>query len=142
MTDILLESATCALNRGCLPLARQYWHPMDWLIDSVYGLPAEIGNNKASLPGKQYSLKVYFKGWPRWFTKPLDHCQAWENQLSIMYLLLEHGWCTFISTFCININIQLEDTLVHLISFLIIKGTSWPWSYNYHKPNPDAHFLY
>jgi hypothetical protein len=28
------------MKRGCLHLARQIWHPMDWLIDSVHGFPA------------------------------------------------------------------------------------------------------
>ena len=28
------------MKRGCLHLARQIWHPLDWLIDSVHGFPA------------------------------------------------------------------------------------------------------
>jgi hypothetical protein len=35
----------------------------DKYLISIYAILAQIGNNKASLPGKQYMLRVCFKGW-------------------------------------------------------------------------------
>jgi hypothetical protein len=54
-----LWSATCALNRGCLPLARQIWHPMDWLIDSVHGFPADWPQQKTIIV-EMTVIRVFF----------------------------------------------------------------------------------
>ena len=99
------------MKGGCLPLARQYWHPMDWLIDSVYGFPADRKTQKTKKmrnTDPKLSLVFCLKCF-------VDRC------LSL---------CAFSFVHCIVL-LLITTFGIFTLSFIIILYTSGLWTYRH-----------